>query len=158
MAKISHVMQRLRKRARRRLQRVKRRTTLPSLWLRFDDEVRACPACASGDLALLDLLRVRGELTGRRLAFLTGCEACGLVFVNPMPPPEQLDRFYGEEGVWGEAHAERGARIAAAHERRVARNQSPKSGRRPKRMLLLDAMQPHVPVDTPPSGAKVIDF
>jgi SAM-dependent methyltransferase len=158
MAKLSHVLQRLRKRARRRLRRAKRRVALPPLWLRFDDEVRACPACASGDLALLDLLRVRGELTGRRLAFLTGCEACGLVFVNPMPPPELLDRFYGEEGVWGEAHAERGARIAAAHERRIARNQSPKSGRRPKRMLLLDAMQPHVPVDTPPPGAKVIDF
>jgi SAM-dependent methyltransferase len=158
MEKLTHVLQRLRKRARRRLQRARQRVVSGSFWLRFDEEARACPACGSGDLALLDLLRVRGDLTGRRLAFLTGCEACGLVFVNPMPPPELLDRFYGEEGVWGEAHAERAARIAAAHERRVARNRAPKSGRRPKRMLLLDAMQPHVRVDTPPPGAKVIDF
>ena len=158
METLTHVMQRLRKRARRRLQRARRRVVLPSLWLRFDEETTACPACRSARLALLDLLRVRGDFTGRRLAFLTGCEECGLVFVNPMPPPELLDQFYGEEGVWGEAHAERAARIAAAHERRVARNKPPKSGRRPKRVLLLDAMQPHVQVDTPPPGAKVIDF
>ena len=158
MATFTHVMQRLRKRARRRIQRVRRRAVLPSFWLRFDDEARVCPACRSARLALLDLLRVRGDLTGRRLAFLTGCEECGLVFVNPMPPAELLDRFYGEEGVWGEAHAERAARIAAAHARRVARNQAPKSGRRPKRVLLLDAMQPYVPVDAPPPGAKVLDF
>ena len=158
MDTLVHVMQRLRKRARRRLQRVRRRAVLPSFWLRFDEEATVCPACRSTRLALLDLLRVRGDLTGRRLTFLSGCEGCGLVFVNPMPPAELLDRFYGEEGVWGEAHAERATRIAAAHERRVARNEAPKSGRRPKRVLLLDAMQPYVQLDAPPPGAKVIDF
>ena len=160
---IRHVAQRLRKQANKRLRRVQKWAAingpaLSSLWLRYEDEARACPACGSPELTVMDVLRVRADMTGRRLAFLTGCETCGLLFTNPIPPPEEAARFYAEDGRWGEAHAERAAHLAAAHERRVALNKPPKPYKRQKRTLLLDAMQPWVPIDAPPPGAKAIDF
>jgi 2-polyprenyl-3-methyl-5-hydroxy-6-metoxy-1,4-benzoquinol methylase len=162
MPNVHHFAQRIRKRANKHVRRLQKWATanggaLRSLWLRFDDEVKICPACGSTELTPLDVLRVRSDMTGRRLAFLTGCEACGLLFTNPLPAPEQAVRFYAEDGTWGEAHAERAARLAAAHERRTAQQKPHKRNKGPKRTLLFDAMQPYVPIDSPPPGAKAID-
>lgn len=132
---------------------------LSSLWLRFEDEARACPACGANRLALLDVLRVRGDMTGRRLTFLAGCEECGLLFCNPLPRAEKLEGFYGESGVWAQEHGERAAHLAAVHERRVRRNK--KAGaqvRTRKHPPLLAAMEPYVPIASPVAGARAIDF
>ena len=157
--------QRLRKEANARRRRWLKRAAnataaVASLWLRFDEEATACPACRSSRLALLDVLRVRGDLTGRRLTFLTGCEECGLLFCNPLPHIEQLAGFYGDAGVWAEAHADRHEHIAAVHRRRMGRRKKTKGepSRRRKRARLLEAMQAHVSVDPPRPGAKAIDF
>jgi SAM-dependent methyltransferase len=158
--------QRLRKEANSRKRRwlkhaANARAAVASFWLRFEEEATNCTACGSSRLALLDVMRVRGDLTGRRLTFLTGCEDCGLLFCNPLPHVEQLAGFYGEAGVWAEAHAERHDHIAAVHQRRMGRQKKRKKAgppQRRKRVRLLEAMQPYVAVDAPPPGAKAIDF
>ena len=144
----------LRKRANQHVRRTRKRgaalwAAVESLWLRFEDEATSCPACVSSELALLDVLRVRGDLTGRRVALLTGCEACGLVFTNPLPQAERVADYYGEAGPWGTPRTPRRA-PSTPH----AAPDPPPS----KRQVLLDALQPFVPVHVPPPGVKAIDF
>jgi SAM-dependent methyltransferase len=118
----------------------------PLLWLRYDDEVRACPACASSRISLLDVFKIPRDRRGRRLAFVTGCHECGVVFVNPLPSPEELNERYAPEGAWAETRKVRAAK-PTAH----ARSRDPRD-------VLLDALAPYVPVHAPPAGARVIDF
>jgi 2-polyprenyl-3-methyl-5-hydroxy-6-metoxy-1,4-benzoquinol methylase len=157
---IVHALTRVRKRLVKRTRGVKTKLTrlrMPPLWLRLANEVAACPACASPGLSILDVLRVRREMTGRRVSFLTGCRSCGLLFINPLPPPERIEQFYTEEGAWGREHSDRRQRLLAAHERRQGR---PKQGKEKprKRVVVLEALEPHVPVTAPPPGARVLDF
>jgi 2-polyprenyl-3-methyl-5-hydroxy-6-metoxy-1,4-benzoquinol methylase len=161
--KIEYRWRRLQRRLTRRSQRAlrwaaRRRPSLPSLWLRLDNEAASCPACGGADLAALDVFRVRGDLSGSRIAFLTGCETCGLLFSNPLPRADRLERYYDETGVWGEAHADRAARLAGAHERRAARQSPAEKTKSRKRLALFDAMQPYLPVYAPPPGARALDF
>lgn len=163
LAGLSRRWRRLRKHAAGRTRRWRKRAgqataALSSLWLRFEGEATHCPACRSARLALFDVLRVRGDLTGRRLSFLTGCEDCGLLFCNPLPRQERLERFYGETGVWAEAHADRAAHVMAVHERRAGRKKRVRPGKLRKRVWLLEAMEPHVPIAEPAPAARVLDF
>ena len=159
-----HAWHRLRKdvnaRKRRWMKRIGRAgAAVSSLWLRFEDEATACPACGSSRLSLLDVLRVRGDMTGRRLTFLAGCEDCGLLFCNPLPHRETLDGFYGETGVWAQEHAERAAHLAKVHERRLRRNKKSRTQvRERKRPPLLAALEPYIPIASPAPGARALDF
>jgi SAM-dependent methyltransferase len=118
----------------------------PLLWLRYDNEARACPACSSSRITLLDVFKIPRDRRGRRLAFVTGCHECGVIFVNPLPSPEELHERYAPEGAWAETRKVRAAKPPAFP---VARD---------PRDVLLDALEPHVRVHTPPAGARVIDF
>lgn len=146
---------------RRRIEKRMKRTRaeLSDLWLRFDDEATACPACSSSRLALLDVVRVRADLTGRRLAFLTGCEDCGIIFCNPLPHDERLEAFYGDTGVWAQEHGEHAARLADAHERRRRKMKLHENRARVRKPPpLIAAIGEHVPIASPEPGAKAIDF
>jgi SAM-dependent methyltransferase len=155
---------RLRKEANARKRRWLKRfgragAAVTALWLHFEDEATSCPACGSTRLSLLDVLRVRGDMTGRRLTFLAGCEECGLLFCNPLPQPDKLEGFYGDTGVWAQEHAERAAHLAAVHERRLRRRKKGGSDvRTRKRPRLLEALEPYIPVTSPAPGARAIDF
>jgi SAM-dependent methyltransferase len=118
----------------------------PLLWLRFDNEVRVCPACASARIELLDVFKIPRDRRGRRLTFLTGCHECGLLFVNPLPCPDELERQYAPEGAWAETRKTRAGQPA------------PPSSARDSREVVLDALNVHVPVYAPPRGARVLDF
>ena len=76
-------------------------------WIRFPEEARACPACQSSRITVLDVLTVPKTPEGRRVAFITGCHACGVLFVNPLPTSEQLEHYYSDEGTWAVRQAER---------------------------------------------------
>jgi SAM-dependent methyltransferase len=130
------------------------RSLRSSLWLRFADEASACPGCRSRRLAMLDVIPVARGPKGRRVSFLTGCHDCGLLFTNPMPTQEQLDRYYADEGPY------RTHKVEAAHARRLElKTRSRKAERAPRaRDLLLNALAPYVAVHQPPPGAKVLDF
>jgi len=125
------------------------------MWLRFPEEASACPACRSRRLTMLDVIPVTRGAKGRRVAFLAGCVDCGLVFTNPMPTEEQQAKYYADEGPY------RAHKVEAAEAKRRERK---KSGPRPitkaprARDLLLEALTPYVPVNSPPPGAKVLDF
>lgn len=125
-----------------------------SLWLHFREEASRCPGCRSPLLKMLDVIPVTRGAKGRRVAFLAGCTACGLVFTNPMPTEEQQARYYADEGPYRAHKVE-----AAETKRRERKTGGRRATRTPRaRDLLLDALVPYVPVHAPPIGAKVLDF
>lgn len=124
------------------------------LWLRFPDEAATCPGCMSARIRLLDVFPIPRDLKGRRTLFLAGCHDCGLLFANPIPSEEQLERYYADEGPYRTHKVE-----AAEARRRERKAHSRKTARAPRaRDLLLNALAPYVPVHEPPPGAKVLDF
>lgn len=138
----------------------------PLLWLRFENEASSCPACGSVRIVVMDVFPIPRKTDGRRVAFLTGCRACGLLFANPLPTQEQLDQYYSDEGPWAEVRGERMRRLEALYRRwaekpaRTAdRRLRPKIRRVPGGPeLLLEALAPYLPVEAPAVGAKALDF
>jgi len=122
---------------------------MPSLWTRFADEASACPACASAGIAILDVIPTLRDGQGRFVSFVTGCRDCGLLFTNPLRTQEELQKYYEEDGAWADIMEARRARGKAR-----ARVRKPMTARD----RLLVALEPYVPVSTPPRGARVLDF
>ena len=122
-----------------------RRARPPLLWLRLEHEVAACPGCASTRIRLLDVFKIARDARGRRMAFVTGCRDCGLLFANPLPTPEELEHQYAPDGDW-----------VAGRKARAAKSSSVGRARDP-RDVLLDALAPYVPARIPPPGATVLD-
>jgi SAM-dependent methyltransferase len=102
-----------------------------------------CPACASTRLFDLDVLPLRAGKTG----LVCGCDACGLVFSNPLPTPRQLTEFYSPMGAW-------------AADRRdlpeAPRELPGRAGGTWARMF--DPIRGALDVTAPPPGASVLDF
>jgi SAM-dependent methyltransferase len=113
-------------------------------WIRFPEEARACPACQSSRITVLDVFTVPKTPEGRRVAFITGCHDCGVLFVNPLPTTEQLEQYYSDVGTWAARQADR---VKAP----PAETPGP---RRPDR--LLSALERYVPQLAPPG--KVLDY
>jgi SAM-dependent methyltransferase len=118
----------------------------PLLWLRFPHEASGCPACGSARIELLDAFKIARDAQRRRVAFLTGCHDCGLLFANPLPTPEQLQQHYAVNGAW-----------AATRKTRGMGPPKPAAARDP-RDVLLEALAPYAPICSPPRAAKVLDF
>lgn len=133
---------------------------IDSWWVRVEHEVEACPACASSRIALLDALSVGREISRRGVAFVTGCRECGLLFINPLPTPEQVAAFYASTGPWSDERRMRAERIATVYARRMKRKtalRKPLSQRRRSEQLL-SAIQPHFEIEVRPAGRKALDF
>ncbi len=131
-------------------------------WLRFDDEVSACPGCTSPRITLLDSFAIPRDARRRRIRFLSGCYDCGLLFSNPLPLADQLAEFYGDGGAWAARRAERRRWLEAKYRRRPAGDQRLPDAGKPRRVrprdLLFEAVARYVPVHAPPPGASVLDF
>ena len=113
-------------------------------WARFENEAAACPACRSSRIRMLDVFSIPRTPERRRLAFISGCQACGVLFVNPLPTASQLQKYYSEQGTWAERQSDR-----------VKEPKSVTAGpRRPDR--LMSALEPHAPRLASPG--KVLDF
>lgn len=119
-------------------------------WLRFENEASHCPACGSSALALLDAFKIPRDAKGRRVAFVTACRACGVVFANPLPTDDELRSHYSADGEGTYAAARK--RIAT---RQAAKMPPPALD---ERSLLLDALSSYLPVRQPRHGTKVLDF
>jgi SAM-dependent methyltransferase len=114
-------------------------------WLRFEHEATACPACRSPRITILDVFSIPRTPQRRRLTFISGCKACGVLFVNPLPSAAELQQYYSEDGTWAALKSERP---------REPKSRAP----RPRRSdLLLSALEPHAPQLMSVPG-KVLDF
>lgn len=132
---------------RRVLRRIVPRLDRPSFY-RAPRERRQCPACESPALSALDVYKLPAPIDGRRTAFVSGCESCGLVFVNPPPTQADLDAFYTVEGEWGAERVDDTPASAVAPVR-------PGAGSWPR---MFDAVRDELDVTRPPRGARALDF
>jgi SAM-dependent methyltransferase len=112
-------------------------------------ELTRCPACSSPRLDALALHKLPAALDGRRTGLVSGCEDCGLVFVNPSPSEDALAAMYGPDGEWAI-----GRKDEATAPKREAENIRG-SGRWQR---IFDPIRSELDVTRPPPGASVLDF
>jgi SAM-dependent methyltransferase len=144
--------------ARVRLARMQLRT--PELRLpvhRLASELRACPACGSSSVRVLEPMVLSSPIEGNRVAFASGCPSCGLVFASPMPDQQTLDAFYSPDGHWGQDHRQPDEALVRQAQRALSGYRKVNQQRR-TRHIILEALQPFVPVFDPPEGAAVLDY
>lgn len=81
-------------------------------------EMQHCPACQSQDIRHLDIFTHKKVQPKKFVWFISGCDNCGLVFINPQPSQQRLDEFYAPEGGWVkekvQKHIESGALAVTA--------------------------------------------
>jgi 2-polyprenyl-3-methyl-5-hydroxy-6-metoxy-1,4-benzoquinol methylase len=126
--------------------------------LRVAGRTRACPACRSTSIVLLEPFVSSDHAAGSRIGFVTGCRECGLLFVNPQPDAEALAVFYSPEGTWGQYANERRPALQRQAERALAGIRKAAPPRQGRRDILLEAIDRHVAVFAPSAGAAVLDF
>jgi SAM-dependent methyltransferase len=93
--------------------------------------------------------RLPAAIDGRRTGLVSGCEACGLVFVNPPPSDAELSMMYSRSGEWAHGRVD----DASTGEARVRKG--PGSGTWPR---LFDPIRTELDVTSPPAGSRVLDF
>ena len=128
---------------------VRRRTLHAVVWVRqclyyrAPGERRDCPACGSRRIRHVRPLAYSPPIKYLwRAGFISGCEACGLLFANPFPTDEHLADVYSAEGDWGRSRQQDEKKPASPA--RLARLFAPLRGR-------LDVL-------APPPGSTVLDF
>ncbi len=124
---------------------------------RVASETRHCPACRGRRLRLLEPISLYHRKQESRTGFATGCEDCGLLFVNPPPDPESLKAFYSPEGTWGVSHERRNEALERRARRALAGYRKAHQRRR-ARHVLLEALDGVAPIFTPPPDPKALDF
>jgi SAM-dependent methyltransferase len=112
-------------------------------------ECDRCPACGSSALFDLDLHVLRKPIEGRRTAFISGCDGCGLVFRNPQPTARELTEFYSPAGEWGAPRAN--------DERKLVQSK-PRGNQGGSWARIFDPIGSALDVTSPPAGARVLDF
>jgi len=119
---VTRVWKRVRESGRHASARVRRRASYAVVRARqltyycVPGERRDCPACGSGRIrhvrplsftsaAMADCSPLPGPPSPIdhlwRVGFVSGCEACGLLFANPLPSDVHLAEVYSPEGDWG---------------------------------------------------------
>ena len=116
---------------------------------RAPQELTHCPACHSTALAALGLHRLPTRLDGRRTGLVSGCEDCGLVFVNPSPSDAALASMYGPRGEWALRRPDE-----PTHAPQVVEG-APGAGSWPR---MFDGIRAEFDVTHPPLGSRVLDF
>jgi SAM-dependent methyltransferase len=124
---------------------------------RLKSEVRACPGCGSSSIRVLEPIQLDLPIDESRIGFASGCTSCGLVFANPLPRQETLDAFYSPDGHWGRDHRQSDPVLQRRAQRFFAGQRKVNQPRR-ARHVILDALQPFIPVSEPPAGAAVLDY
>ena len=106
-----------------------------------------CPACGSSRLAALAVHKLQTRVDGRRTGLVSGCEDCGLVFVNPAPSEAELSAMYAPTGEWAEGRLQDAGPA-----------DPPKTGGGGSWPRLFAPIRGELDVTRPPAGAKVLDF
>lgn len=124
---------------------------------RLESEVRACPACDSTSVRVLEPMPLSSGGGANPVGFASGCRACGLVFSSPMPDQQTLDAFYSPQGHWGQDHRQRNEVLERRAQRALAGYRKENQPRR-ARHVILEALEPFVPVFNPSPGAAALDY
>jgi SAM-dependent methyltransferase len=119
-----------------------------TLLYRAPRERERCPACDSPRLVTFDMIKLPKAVDGRRAGLLSGCESCGLVFVNPPPSQAALAEMYGPGGEWASYRAEE------------IPTRDPSSGPAGAGSwtTIFDPIRHELDVTRPPAGARAFDF
>ena len=104
-----------------------------------------CPACRSHALEALALHKLPAELSGRRTGLVSGCETCGLVFLNPSPSEDALASMYAPSGEWALGRLDEAPQLTTL------------SGTGQWRKLF-ESIRDDFDVTQPPPGSRVLDF
>src|SRR5688572_21839523 len=123
--------------------------TLERILYRAPRELTRCPTCRSSTLAALGLHKLPSILDGRRTGLISGCEDCGLVFVNPSPSDTALESMYGPQGEWAVGRQDDVSAVKADEELK------PGSG---SWRHMFDGIRHELDVTRPPRGARALDF
>ena len=118
-----------------------------ALIYRAPREHEQCPACASPELEALAVHLLGRPIGGRRVGLVSGCLACGLVFVNPLPTDEELAATYSPDGLWGALRQDEPP-VELPTRRRKHGTWGP----------LFDAIRDDLDVMAPPGPMRVLDF
>jgi SAM-dependent methyltransferase len=110
---------------------------------RVPGERHTCPACAAEAIEHLLPLPLHDRPAGSRVGFISGCRRCGILFANPMPAAEALERMYSPDGRWGTTH-------------RDDHREGPPSSRYLERLFA--SAERGFDITNPPPGAAVLDF
>jgi SAM-dependent methyltransferase len=62
--------------------------------------MKVCPSCGSANPRVLDYVNPRPSNDCDTAALVSGCETCGLVFVNPPPSAAEIATYYRPGGAW----------------------------------------------------------
>jgi SAM-dependent methyltransferase len=130
------------KKVRRLLRPVRRAAGLADHLIRYrvPDEQRSCPACGSTSIRHLAPLSPGKART--HVGFVSGCARCGVLFANPLPPPQAIAAVYSPDGDWG----------------RHRQEEQEKAVTRGRLESLFAPIAPALDVLSPPPGAAVLDF
>src|SRR5688572_758569 len=123
--------------------------TLERILYRAPRELTRCTTCRSSTLAALGLHKLPSILDGRRTGLISGCEDCGLVFVNPSPSDTALESMYGPQGEWAVGRQDDVSAVKADEELK------PGSG---SWRHMFDGIRHELDVTRPPRGARALDF
>jgi SAM-dependent methyltransferase len=110
---------------------------------RVPGERHTCPACDADAVEHLLPLPLHDRPAASRVGFVSGCRRCGILFANPPPAPEILDRMYSPDGRWGTTHRD---------DHREGQPSSRYLGR------LFESAGVGLDIAHPPAGATVLDF
>lgn len=124
-----------------------RRQMARALIYRAPRERDHCPACGSPELEALAVHTLRRAINGRRVGLVSGCAACGLVFVNPLPTDEELAVTYSPGGLWGALRQDEPPVEPPARRRK-------RGGWTP----LFESIRGELDVMAPPPQSRVLDF
>lgn len=115
---------------------------------RAPNEADRCPACGSPRLEALALHKLERAIRHRKTALVSGCEECGLVFVNPPPSDEDLAAMYAPTGGWASHRSE-------PIETAVDEPRKPGAG---LWRHMFDGAGDALDVTHPAAGSRVLDF
>src|SRR5687768_8229624 len=64
------------------------------------NELADCAGCGAAVRHIDYVPASRHERQGKQVHFISGCDSCGSIFVNPPPPDDEVNVYYGEGGGW----------------------------------------------------------
>jgi SAM-dependent methyltransferase len=120
----------------------------------LSDELAACPGCGNTVRHLDYIPARRRKPDGKLVIFISGCDGCGMIFVNPPPSSGEVAAYYAEDGQWMKLNPEWAQELPVPQPTNVARIPDHKAGQNVAATVVVNARR----VFGPNAGVKFLDF